>query len=574
MAPRAGSGTAAKVSPTRPRRRALFQGRYERDRSGLYYFDPAASERAILFCERFLRHWQGEWAGQPFDLLPWQRDALSSVFGWKRCSDGTRRYRRVSIWIAKKNGKTFFAAAIALMLMMSDNEPGAQVFSAAVDRKQAGLVFQDAVQMVHASPALSRRIIPRARQLLAPATSSRYGVLSADAKSQHGLNIHGLVCDEIHAWPNREMWDVLRYGTSSRRQPLIVSISTAGVYDPESIGWEEYDYAKKLLQGHIVDDACYALIFEADPEDDPGDPATWRKANPSLGVTLTEDTLRGDYEEARQSPAKMAAFKRLRLNIWTNAVSSPLDMHRWVAAGRKKVDLSTTRDTDSGPVERYWYGGMDLSSTMDMTGVAFVSEPDADGAHDMFVKFWVPSGTLDRRSAGDAALYRRWIDDGVLEVTEGDMVDYDAIRNYLLALRDMYRIPMLAHDPWNATQLCNQLKDQDGFELVEVRQGVKSMSAPTKHFVGLVAGKKIRHGNQPVLRYQASGFTVRSDPNGNWAPNKGKGTRPIDGIVAGIMALSLAMNHQSQVSVYDTRGVITLGTGWTPAAGGKEHGKS
>ena len=280
-----------------------------------FHFDENAANIAVLFFERFLHHSKGEWAGRPFQLEQWQKDqVIRPLFGWKR-ADGTRRYRRAYIEIPRKNGKSTLGAAIALALLYIDSEPGAEVYSAASDREQAAIVFNEARAMVETSPELLRRSKPFRRSIVVPGTRSSYRVLSADAPHQHGLNAHGIVFDELHTQPDRELWDVLNTSTGARRQPLVVMLTTAG-YDRESICWEQHEYARQILQGIVQDDSFFACIYGAEESDDWLDPATWRKANPNLGVTISLDYLEGEARRAQISPAYQNTFRRLHLNQW------------------------------------------------------------------------------------------------------------------------------------------------------------------------------------------------------------------------------------------------------------------
>ena len=333
-----------------------------------YTFDKTAATAAVLFFERLLRHTKGEWAGEPFQLQAWQRDEIvRPLFGWKR-ADGTRRFRRAYIEIPRKNGKSTISAGIALALLMLDAEPGVEVYSAAADRQQAAIVFDAASTMVQESPALAKFAEVYRREIRVPKLNGIYRVLSADAPTKHGLNAHGVIFDELHAQPNRELWDVLATSMGSRRQPMLVMITTAG-YDRESICWEMHQYAQQVLRGDVDDPSFFAYIAAAEQEDDWTSPATWAKANPGLGVTVKRDYLEAEAQRAKQVPAYQNTFRRLHLNQWTSQESRWLDMTAWDRCGGELPDLSG----------RVCYGGLDLASTTDIAALSLVFPPVAEG---------------------------------------------------------------------------------------------------------------------------------------------------------------------------------------------------
>lgn len=522
--------------------------------SSPYRFDKKAADAAVEFIEALLRHWKGEWAGQLFILQPWQKKIIREVFGWKRRADGTRRYRYVYVEIPKKNGKTFLAAAIALLGLFWDREPGAEIYSAAGDRKQAELVFADAKNMIVQSGPLSERSTIYRNSIVYPGTRSRYQAISAEAYTKHGINPHMIVFDELHAQPNRELWDTLVYGIAARRQPLVVAITTAGVFDPEAIGWEQHDYARKVIDGVIDDPSFYAVIYAAEKDDDWTDPETWKKANPCLGVTLKESYLGEECKRAQEVPAKQNAFKRLHLNIWTQQAERVIPIEQW--------DACSAPAFPSGEEWRVseCFIGLDLSSRQDITAAVLVGvHPNMwtakDGtthdAYSLLPFFWIPTDDLADRVRRDRVPYDRWIEAGYIFGTDGATVDQKAVRRHLNSLGEKYPIIEIGFDDWNATPLASALMEEDGFTIVAMRQGFKTLSEPTKAFLGYLADGRILHGGNPVMRWMADNFEIRRDVNDNWAPKKptrGKsGGHRIDGIVATVMGLGRAIAHRSEV---------------------------
>jgi phage terminase large subunit-like protein len=510
-------------------------------------FDLKAAQRVRDFYRRFLRHSKGQWAGKSFELLDWQwRDVIGPLFGWKR-PDGSRRFRRGYIEVPKKNGKSTLFAGLSLYLLTCDNEPGAEVYSAAVDRDQASIVFNEAANMVESSPHLSSRlaVVRSTKRIVDHRSRSIYKALSADVPAKEGLNAHAVLIDELHAQKSRELWDTLRYAGASRRQPLHLSITTAG-YDRHSICWEQHDYALKVLDGTIEDPAFFAYLAAAGIEDDWTESEVWQAANPSFGTTIDAEQFAEDCREAQESPAKENSFRRYRLNQWTEQDIRWLPMERWDACGGALKELAG----------RECCAGLDLSSTTDLSALVLVF-PDEDGGYDVLPLFWVPEEGARKRERRDHVPYLQWIRDGIIEATPGEVVDYERIRRRIEELNKEFRICEIAIDRWNATQLAVQLAD-DGFEIISFGQGYASMSAPTKKLEELVLGGQLRHGGHQALRWMAGNVSIEQDAADNWKPSKKKSCERIDGIVALIMALDLAARHVPGRSIYEQPGFLTL----------------
>jgi phage terminase large subunit-like protein len=485
-------------------------------------------ERVVHFFEKILRHSKGQNAGKPFILLPWQHHVLRELFG-RLNPDGTRQHRVGYIELPKKQGKSTTLAGIALYMTAFDSEPGAEVYGAACDREQAGIIYREAASMVRASPALSRHleVIDSRKTIVHKASNSFYRVLSADAFRAEGLNIHALLFDELHAQRDRRLWDALRYGGAARRQPLLLSITTAG-YDRKSICWEQHAYAERCIADPSVDPAFFGCIYAASPEDDWKDEKTWHKANPSLGETITVESFAADAREADQSPSKLNSFLRYRLNVWTTQDVRWLSPDAWAKCGGPLRDDLEKRE---------WYAGLDLASTTDLSALVLVSQDD-DGTFDVMPFFWVPEQNAAERTQRDKVDYIGWIRDGYIRVTDGNCTDYDVIRRDIVELSQKYNIRQLGIDRWNATQLATQLQG-DGINVTGFGQGYGSMSSPAKQLENLVLSEKIRHAGHPVLSWMAANVAVQSDHQGNIKPSKAKSTERIDGIVSLVMGLGL-----------------------------------
>lgn len=500
---------------------------------------------------RALRHSKGRWAGLPFDLLPWQEKIIRDLFGTLR-PDGKRQYRTAYIEVPRKAGKSTLSAAIALYLLF-EGEPGAEVYSAAADREQAAIVFEQARAMVEGSPELSRYAETYRRSVFVPPLGATYKVLSADAPTKHGLNAHGIVFDEVHAQPNRELWDVLTTSMGAREQPLVVAITTAG-YDRESICWELHEYAAKVRDGVIDDPSFYPVLFAADEDDDWDDSATWYKANPSLGVTVQEEFYESEARRAKEMPAYQNTFRRLYLNQWTQQAS------RW-------IDLGLWDDNTDGPLDEdrlcglRCYGGLDLASVSDLSAWLLLFEDDED-PEQVYVlpRFWCPESRLRDSTNRYRDQYRQWSTDGFLSVTPGEATDYAYIRKQIIEDAEKFGLVDMNVDRlFQAHQLAMEL-EAEGLTVFGMGQGVVSMAVPVNEFHRRLLNHKIDHGENPVLRWMADGVVARQDSAGNLKLDKAQSQTKIDGIVALVMALDRQMRHMTgpRQSVYENRGLVTL----------------
>jgi phage terminase large subunit-like protein len=528
-------------------------------------FDITAAENAIRFC-KFIHHAKGEWSGQIFDPAPWEMFILWNLFGWKR-DDGTRRFRVAYISMGRKNGKTYLIAVVGHILFIADNEPGAEIYTAATKMDQARLIHSAANSMVKASPELRNLVEIFRDNLSIKETQSKYVPLGGDSGTLDGLNPSGMLIDELHAHKTRGMWDVMDTATGARRQPLLVAITTAGT-DRQSICAEQDDYSIHCLEGALRDDSHFAFICRLDKDDDPFDEKNWRKANPNLGVSVKLDDLRRKAAKAKASPASMNAFLRLHLNVWTTAENRWLDAEAWKKCGGA-VDIESLAG-------RSCSGGLDLAKTSDMTALvlAFPDElermdsddgAEPEGTYTLLCHFFLPDYDLDRRereSGLPQGCYHQWARKGFLTLTPGATCDYGFVRETILECARRYDLRDVGFDPWNATQMATDLQN-DGIEMVEFSQAIHKMNEPCKEFERLVLSGGLRHGDHPILAWHSANVSVRIDANANVAPIKGgrgqSQRNKIDGIVASIMAVARAKAFsQTGRSVYETRGLVTI----------------
>ena len=516
-----------------------------------YEFDLERAETAINFIQKWCRHLEGVWAGTPLTLEPWQYWLVGSLFGWLEATTGLRRYRKCLVFVPRKNGKSTLAAAIALYLLLGDQEPGVQVYSAAGDTHQAQIVHRVAEHMAKEEPVLDSRLRYRQRNIFYDELNGFYRVLSADAFTKHGLNPHGIVFDELHTQPNRDLWDVLDSATGARSQPLLLAITTAGVYDPESICWEVYDYGKKVSTGEIEDPSFLALIFEADEKGDWTDPAEWYRANPNLGVSIPEDYIRRQCRYAQRVPAAENTFKRLHLNLWTEQST------RWISAEAWADCLGTV--SEKGLEGQQCYAGLDLASTSDICSLVLVFPREGREPWPIINRHYCPERTIKERAKKDRVPYDVWARKGYLTTTPGNVTDYDFIKADLEDIFERYVLRGLAIDRWNATQLSVQLQNE-GLPVSLMGQGYASMSGPSREFERrVVSGTLLHNTDDPVLSWMVRNVARRTDPAGNIKPDKEASSEKVDGVVALIMAIDQALRGEGpSSSIYEETGLTVL----------------
>lgn len=547
-------------------------------------FDPAAVERVLRFF-RLLRQLIGRWSGRKFVLLDWQvRYLVAPAFGIKRKSTGRRVIRTVWFEIPRKNGKSTLCSGLALYLFAADREAGAQVYTAAGDRGQAGIVFGPCRDMAAGSPELARAIGKGIRRhyLEHPRTGSILRALSSDGARQHGLNVHGAIVDEVHVHKSPDLIDALETGVGSREQPLIIFITTADEGADGSIYATKREYLEGIVSGTIIDPTFYGVVFGVDHTVKGFDPfaeATLIAANPGADITVLLEYLLAKAEEARQSPSQLNRYLRLHLNVRTKQSVRWLPLDRWDAA-------AGVLDLDVAFRGRPTYGGLDLSTSTDFTAAAFLTPippedrpditdddevigdasppPGSDGSAPVepavvvaaargyyaHVMHWIPEERADELERRTGVPLNQWREEGWLRFTEGNVVDYAQVRADIKAEAELLGavIVEFAYDPWNAAETVNEMQN-DGLTMVPIRQGYASLSSPSKELERLVMGSTaevplIVHGGNPVLRWMADNVEVHQDPAGNIKPAKPdrrKSAKRIDGIAAIVNALARAM---------------------------------
>jgi phage terminase large subunit-like protein len=527
-------------------------------------FNDKKAQVAINFFEHMLTHTKGIWAKKLFELIPWQKPIISDLFGSVR-SNGLRQYTTAYIEVPKKNGKSELAAGIALVGLLLDEEPGAEVYFAAASRDQASIGFKVAARMVRNSPRLNDlcRIIDSTKTIYLKGDSDCFmRAISADAGTQDGINPHIAVFDELHRQRNSDLWDVLKFGMATRAQPLLVALTTAGITGDSPICEQQHDYARSVKEKIFSDPSYYPVIYGLDEKEDwtaEGGPATkkkpasgWFKANPSLGYHLSIDKVREEFLQAKNNPSQQNSFRRLRLNQWVGQETRYLPMSDWRECA---APFNPERF-----IGRPCFGGLDLSATQDIT--AFVLTFEEDGDIYWIPHFWIPEHELVQRAKKDRVPYDFWVAQGLIHTTPGNQIDQEFVRAMIRDLAKLYDIREVGYDRWLATKIITDL-DSDGLKMVPIGQGYQSMSAPTKELLRLTLAHKIRHNGNPVLNWMADNFSVKQDAAENVKPSKPdrrKTTKRIDGMQAGIDALArMIVTPGYEGSVYDKRGILVIG---------------
>ena len=513
-----------------------------RDASGFVWSQAEAVKAVQFFPKMLTYHTDSHFAraGDSFNLQPWQNDYIATLYGW-RTPDGKRRYRESLAALPRKNGKTTIVSGLGLYELMATNRQGAQFYSAASSREQAAIIYRTAATMARQSRKLNQRLkmIDSTKRIIYQRANNFFAALASEASTMHGLMPVAVLFDELHTQKTREQYDVLRTGMGASLDPLFLSITTAG-HNRTSICWEVWQYARNVRDGHNRDPHFLPMLYELKEGEDWESEATWARVNPNLGVSISIDFLRQEYQRAKESPSFENTFRNLYLNEWTEQAIRWLPMDAW-------------RDSPPMPVlgngEPCWCG-LDMSTTTDIT--AFVKVYRTEDGYAVVPHFWLPQDSIAKAERRDGVDYRKFAAMGLLTLTEGNVVDYTQVKQHILDTMSTDAVQGVAYDPWNATQLSTELR-AEGVPMVEFRQGFGSMSGPSKELERLVVGRKIAHGNNAILDWMAANVATQMDPAGNIKPAKDRSTGRIDGIVATIMGLGLAIAAQGYTgSYYDT----------------------
>lgn len=524
-------------------------------------FDPERVDK-VLKAFGNLRHTQGELAGQPLNPDSWQIAYLiAPVFGWvkpyKKTGEYVRIIRNVYLDVPRKNGKSTMCGGFAMYLTAADGEPGAQVLAAATTKDQATFVFGPIKQLAERAPALRGHVKALQTRIIHTRTNSYFGVVSSAADAMHGANVHGAIIDELHIHKTPDLVEAIETGTGSRRQPLVFLITTADDGKPDSIYSRKRHYIEQLARKIFKDETTYGVVFAAPQDADPFSEKTQRMANPGYGISPTAEFLKAEANKAQNSPAQLAAYKRLHLGIRTKQTTAFIDTEEW----KKNAGATLDEDALAG---RICYGGLDLSSVSDLTALCWLFPlPDVEPGtgYDVLFRFWTPEDNLkalDDRTAHSAS--RIWVPNGWLIPTPGNVVDYDFIREQIFADAEKFEVASIGYDRWNSSQLVNDLTDED-VPMMKVGQGYMTMTSPLKEMqrltkLGAKTYPRLHHGGNPVMLWNVDNLAVAMDPAGNVKPDKANSADKIDGVSAFCNAMSEAIAAPvPQRSAYEDHGV-------------------
>lgn len=500
-----------------------------------YYFDEEAADRAVNFIEQFCTHVKGELAGKAFILEQWQKDDIvRPLFGWKHKESGLRKYRSCYVEIPRKNGKSNLAAALALYLLFADGEPGAEIISAAGDRGQANIVYHIAQEMIKNNKHLRSKA--KVLRNTIEYKSSWYKSISAEAYTKHGLNCHGIIFDELHTQPNRELWDVLTTSVGARRQPLIISLTTAG-HDRASICYEMHEYSEGVLNGSIEDESFLPVLYKADPNDDWTDPETWKKANPGYGSICNEAYFMDAVKKAKANPSMINSFLRLHLNIWTSAETAWIPDDTYMK-GDKPIPYDRLPSLPA-------YGGLDLASTQDLTAFALIFRDDENDCFYLICHQFVNSVKAHNKKLAAGVDYLNYEREGDLTITPGNVTDYRIVKQYILDQCAKYDVREIGYDPKFSTYIVAELTEEE-ITMQPMAQNITSMNGPTKEMEMEIMKGNVIHGGNRCLRWQFGCAIIYTDNNENKRVIKEqKENKKVDGVIASIIALNSYVQNKT-----------------------------
>lgn len=510
------------------------------DEMSEWEYDPKRANHAIEFVENFCKHSKGKMGGKPFIMELWQRAMTAALFGFVHKIDGVRKYREFVLIVARKNGKSAWASAIALYMQLADSEPGPEIVSAATKKDQAKIVWSEAKRMVKKSPVLSKRMRCLVAEIVSDFNDGVFKPLSSDSNTLDGLNVHCSVIDELHAIEDKNLYDVIVDGMTAREQPISIITTTAGTVR-EGIFDIKYDECERIINGYdsgeYVDERVLPIIYELDSRKEWTDPECWAKANPGLGTIKNLNQLKAKVEKAKANSLLVKNLLCKDFNIRETSNEAWLTFEQ--INNTTKYDLTLLKP-------RYGIGGADLSTTTDLTNatVIFMLPDDSN----IYVKqmYWLPEDLLEQRTKEDKIPYDIWMDLGLLRVTPGNKVHYKFVTEWFLEMQNEYDIyiPWVGYDSWSATYWVEEMKNNFGKECMEpVIQGKKTLSGPMKSLGADLSSKKIIYNNNPILKWCLTNTSVEVDKNDNIQPSKGNSSRRrIDG-TAGLLNAYVALER-------------------------------
>lgn len=513
------------------------------DQSSEYEYDSRRANHAIEFIENFCKHSKGKWGGKPIDLELWQQAFLAATFGFVHKIDGTRKYREVFLVVARKNGKSTIASGIGLYCQVADNEPGSEVYAVATKKDQAKLVWLEAKRMVKKSPVLLKRIKPLVSELVSDWNDSSFKPLGSDSDTLDGLNVHCALLDEIHAWKDKNLYDVIVDGTSAREQPLMVMITTAGTVR-EAVYDLKYEEAEMVLNGYgdpdgYHDDRFLPIIYELDDRNEWADPSKWKKSNPGLGTIKKMDQLQTKVNKAKANPSLIKNLLTKDFNVRETSLESWLSFEELNCTDT--FDMEELRDC-------YAIGGVDLSSTTDLTCATLLVMKQGSNKIYVIQMYFMPEEVVEQRIKEDNKVpYDIWAERKLLRLCPGNKVQYSDVTAWFLEMVNEYDIRpyWVGYDSWGSQYWIQEMRD-NGFNMIEVRQGAKTLSQPMKEMGADLGAKRINYNNNPITKWCLSNTSSETDKNDNIRPIKGKNQRlRIDGAVSLLIAYTVLFNNYS-----------------------------
>lgn len=546
------------------------------------WFDEKKADAAVALFPRIFRLTEDRFAGKPFRLGLWQECIVRMLVGWKipveiRDDENSpprieqvRLFRRLLLWVPRKNGKSEFLAALALLFFILDGVIGGQGFVFARDEKQAKIIFDKMKAMIAMSPGIADKVQTFKKSIWVPKIRALFELLTGKPEGKHGRSPTVIAGDEMHEWESAELANTLRQGTGARLEPIELYASTAGL-KTNPTGWSLWEESVSILDGRIDDPTSLVVIFGIEEDADWQDEGQWAKANPSLGISPTMQFLRREAALAADNPRAEAHFRCYHLNQWIDAVTRWLNLKKWDACVEDRQRWKAlavgpeedfgTRMREAGLAGRRCFGAFDISSTDDITALIWLFPPDVDNDKwTMVCRFWVPELNIAKRSKQDRVSYDRWQQICALTPTPGDYVDQDYVKRAILEGFEVFDVTLIGYDPWNATKLYTDLVKEGVPEdaIQKIRQGHQTLGEPSKVFERLVMSGLLDHGGHPVLRWMAGNAAVRFDENLNFMPAKKRSAEKIDGIVAAVMACALAIQPDEAPSVYESRGIMEI----------------
>ena len=508
-----------------------------------YIFDREKANSCIRFIETLCKQSKGEWNGKPLLLELFQKAMLEAVFGFVDKDTGYRKYHKVIFFVARKNGKSVLDSAIATYMMIGDGEGGAEVYSIATKRDQSKIVWDEAKKMIKKSPQLNKKFRCLIGGIYQDDTDSVFRALASDSNSLDGLNAHLVVADEVHAWKDKNLLDVMYDSMSARRQPLLLETSTMGTIR-QNVFDIEYDYASQVIDGTIIDETLLPIIYELDKETEWTDEECWYKANPALGKIKSLKNLRDKVERAKSNPIELVNLLCKDFNIRQNSVNA------WLTFDELNNEAIYNEWKDC-----YCIGGADLSSTLDLTCASLLGVKKGK----IYVKqmYWIPTNSLEKKVIEDKIPYDKWLKNGYLRLSGDSKIDYHDVTKWFLeeVEQNDLRPLWVGYDSWNAQFWCDEMK-ANGFDMVEVRQGFKTESAPLKQLRADLIDKKINYNNNPITKWNLSNAAIKKDDNENIMLSKEKARQRIDGVASLMDAYVIYVNKQQEYLNYISEEVV------------------